>query len=791
MTRVKPTEAIRRAVALIAGHPQVDWVDSPVTDPTSRVTSVDVVFKVNLHSQWKRKSESPSGVRSREVIRFEFPAGYPLYSPVPSLREDFNRNLPHIQPWTMDGRPVPCIYEGDLTELLHRDGLAGIINQTSMWLEKAAIGTLIDPAQGWEPVRRDRLNDVIVADAEFLQCLIDRRGAYRFLKFNYLKSVTQGSGYSIYGQVFSEEVKVNPKSVQQQFFENNQFFDPGLCYGISLALIAWPGKHPSGKPIVCEEYLPETVENIGDLKGRAIKYGCAKELDSGLRWLKQCVSDYPEAGPFPMPVIFLVRRPFNLIGSGSSIEICPYIVEIRLPDLFSDKRADSVRVVTHRHAICRTLLAGMAGMTTTNEHLRWTLVGAGSLGSKIALHLARAGNGPEVIVDRSGMSPHNAARHALVPMPGHMQIFWMDAKARMLSQALRGLNYEVKATVADAVGIAKNGGKTQGAWSKKSQFVVNATASLAVREAFAASESIRPRVVETSLFAGGRLGVITVEGPDCNPSTTDLMVEFYAMLTTEPNLSSIVFDDGTMLRQDVGHGCGSLTMVMSDGRLSLFAAGMAEYLLNSLDKNLPDKSGEIVIGQLSGDGLGVEWRAEGIPPVTVLKIKNGSSWRVHLHQRARSKMRMQTEHWPNAETGGVIMGRLSEVSKVAHIVDVLEAPEDSQHSADEFTLGKNGLLKRFEDYSTPVDWSLYCLGTWHSHLSSGGPSSTDRAMAKAVSLQRLAPSIFLIVTQTGFEAFMADEAYLTTTEVDLSTAAERTRTSSDSTATTIPTYKWS
>ena len=771
MTRAEPTEAIRRALALFSEHPQVDRVDAPVTDRATGATSVDVTFKVYLPSQWRHKGESPSGVGTREVVRFDFPAGYPLYSPSPSLREDFNQSLPHIQPWTTGGRPVPCIYEGDLDELLHRDGLAGIINQTSLWLDNAALGSLIDPTQGWEPVRRDRLNDVIVADPEFLQRLVDRRGAYRFLKFNYLKSATPGGGFSVHGQVLSEEVKVNPKSVQQQFFENNQFFDPELRSGISLALVAWPGKHPSGEPIVCDDYLPETVESIGDLKERAAMYGCAKELDSGLRWLKQCVSAYPKAGPFPMPLILLVRRPFNLIGSESSIEICPYVVEIRSPDLFNDQGAGSARAATHRHTISRTLLAGMAGKATINEQPRWTLVGAGSLGSKIALHLARAGNGPEVVVDRSGMSPHNAARHALVPVPGDMQILWMDAKARILSQALSGLNHEATALVADAVGMAKSSGKAQGAWSKKSWAIVNSTASLAVREAFAASESIRPRVVETSLFAGGRLGVITVEGPGCNPSTADLMAEFYAMATTEPDLSSIVFDDGgAMARQDVGHGCGSLTMVMSDGRLSLFAAGMAEYLRERLDSKLPEEGGEIFVGRLSDDGLGVAWRAEGIPPVTVLKMKNGSPWRVHLHQRARSKMQVEAERWPDAETGGVLMGRLSEVSRVAHIVDVLDAPEDSERSNDEFILGKKGLRQRLEEYSMAAGWSLYCLGTWHSHLSSVGPSSTDRATAKAVSLARLTPSIFLIATPTGFEAFMADGANSAASEVELSTA---------------------
>ncbi len=62
MTGAEPTEAIRRALALISEHPQVDRPDEAVTDPASGVTSVDVTFKVNLPNQWRRKGESPSGV---------------------------------------------------------------------------------------------------------------------------------------------------------------------------------------------------------------------------------------------------------------------------------------------------------------------------------------------------------------------------------------------------------------------------------------------------------------------------------------------------------------------------------------------------------------------------------------------------------------------------------------------------------------------------------------------------------------------------------------------------------
>ena len=290
----------------------------------------------------------------------------------------------------------------------------------------------------------------------------------------------------------------------------------------------------------------------------------------------------------------------------------------------------------------------MAGLEAKTERPSWTLVGAGSLGSKIALHLARAGNGPSVVVDRSAMAPHNAARHALVPATDELQILWTDTKARMLSEALRGLNQTAVPLAADAARMLMTGVDARRAWPKKSWAVLNATASPVVREALGASDTMSARVVETALFAGGRVGAITVEGPGRNPSTTDLMAEFYAILHENRDLGAIVFDrDDSVSRQATGQDCGSLTMTMSDGRLSLFAAGMAEYLLARQREGLPDEGGEVLIGRLPEDGFGLGWRAYPIPPVTVVRTRNGRAWRVHVHARALFKMQEEVHGWPD------------------------------------------------------------------------------------------------------------------------------------------------
>ena len=716
---------------------------------------MDVLFAVNLPSNWRRLGESPSRVRRHEEVQFRFPIEFPLTAPDLSLREDFNRGLPHIQPWLSDGRPVPCIYDGDLSELLHQQGFAAFLNQTCVWLERAALGSLIDPKQGWEPVRRDSLGDIVIADAGQLQRLVDSRGGHRFFDLKYWWTRSLNTMEFVYAKVSCHGTAINRDIISLFFEEESTQYDARHGRGKSVALVVWPGNYPSGKPIICDTYSPETVYDFGELEGRASLYGCKAGLNDGLRWLGKNLKRGTTKS-LKMVVILLVRRPFKVIGTGSSIELCPYVIDVQDPLCLTHGVSTVVRPAAHRHAISRSLLTQMAGVSVAADQVRWTLLGAGSLGSKIAMHLARVGNGPAVVVDQAMMSPHNAARHALIPSPESAQLTWSYDKATLLATALRGLSQPPKPITADAVHMVTDGNHAHTAWRKDCWAVVNSTASTTVREAFGASKTVHARVIETSLYSGGRIGTITVEGPNRNPTTTDLTAAFYSILQEESELRSTVFDhDRSVSRRAIGHGCGSLTMPMSDGRLSQFAAGMSEYILAKQRDGLSGESGEVLIGRLSDDGMGVEWRHWKIPPVTVVHNVNGAPWNLHIHAQASAKMRRECARWPNSETGGVLMGRLSEVARVAQVVDVLEAPDDSRRSSNEFVLGTKGLQQRLKAYSEGVDWSLHCLGTWHSHLGDGGPSDIDRETARSVSLARLTPSMFLIVTPTGFRAFAA------------------------------------
>lgn len=753
----RPSAAIERALRQLAGHNAVAEIGAPSVRASGAVR-VDVGVRVALPNAWMADGVSPNGVRPIEQATFLFPAAYPLRAPLVTLRQDFDRSLAHVQPGDPESQPEPCIIDGRPSALLQQRGLFGIVDQLARWLENAALGRLIDPEHGWEPVRRDSLDDVVVADAAHLRGLVTRQAGRAVLRFDYLRFGRPDEAKSTYGIIDSATMALNAETLKKLLSESNLSGSDDTARGTSLSLIVWPGKMPSGVPVVAGDYQPETVTTIAALRERARLYGCEEPLRSGLDWLRQCAGKLTAHWRWPIAIVLIARRPFHLIGTDSTLELCPYIVDIGAPELFADGDSTSVRPAAHRDTVSVPLLRRLSGSESTLSPPPWVLLGAGSLGSKIGLHLARAGMAPSGIIDRASLSPHNAARHALVPEHGRLFKSWLAGKAKALADAVGGLNQTAQACDMDIVTLLRDTAERRRVLPKKTGLLVNATASLVAREAIGGeAPGTLPPVIEAMLYADGTVGLSTAEGEDRNPNCLDLIAEAYVLISAHAQLRPLILTGpDSVHRQRTGEGCGSLTMVISDARISMMAAPMAEAIRGWLHEPKPPQHGLILIGMIQKDGLSVTWIQHAVMPAHLVPIEGGADWIVRLGARAHAGITEEVARWPNVETGGILMGRLSEAARSIHIVDVLPAPPDSSRSASEFVLGTGGVKTAIRTYTDRAGGALYCLGTWHSHLAVSGPSGLDHATAMTVALARLAPSVLLIHTPGGYKGVLAD-----------------------------------
>ena len=743
--------AVARALRTARAHDGVDGVGAPRLDMAGSV-SVDIRFRLGLPIAWSSAGRSPNGVLAVEPVTFTFPQDYPFRPPRIELRREFDRSLAHVQPGPPSERPQPCICEGLLGDLLAARGFGEILNLTLDWLEKAATGQLIDPAQGWEPVRRDSLSDIVVADAPALRAMVGRKPGHVWLGFDYLIcGAPSATDVAFEGAVRTERVQFNPSTFPQKF--PAEAGTDSVRRGGSLALFVWPGCDAAGQPVIADGYRPETVSTWAELVERAAEYGCRRPLIDAFAWFERCAQAWRIAGRRPLAVILCARRPFRVIGEDSELELVPYLVRVEAPRALPNGPETEVRPAGHRHVVSPALLRRMSG-EDDRVLPPWTLVGCGSLGSKIAIHAARSGRGPGRVVDPGFLHPHNMARHGLVPQRWAIPL--SEGKAQALAETLSSFAQTAE-VVPHSIVAALPDGTIRVSALLRDFALVNATASLPVRE-FLASRAAAdlPRVIETTLYGAGRVGLVTVEGPDRNPNTADLVTEAYAAAVEDTALADAFLASTSLARVPIGMGCGSTTMIMSDARLSAFAAPMWEAIFRFGRDGMPKDGGRVLFGTVGGDGLSLAWTSRPISPVSIVHAEacDGDPHEIRISARVCNLIDEEVRRWPGVETGGILVGRYSEATSTFHAVDVLPAPEDSVRSAAEFVLGTAGLRGALEALRESSRGTLYCLGTWHSHLLESGPSPLDRATAQAMAVARLTPSALLIRTPGRFRALL-------------------------------------
>lgn len=737
--------ATARALRLAAAHPSVRDVRLLFHMSDGAVVA-EIDITVELWARWRLAGESPSGVHARETVSFLFPGNFPTRAPVIHLRTDFNRAHPHINPGPADQPPQPCLVAGSPSELIQARGFEGLIEQLVDWLDKAAMAALNDPAQGWEPVRRDHIDDNIVIDGGAMRALTDAVGGCAVVPIAFF--LFKEKDQKVYAV---NQCNGTPINLQSANFRRGAVAD-GVWQGGSIGLVVWAGEVEPGKPFIVDEYLPETVATIGDLRKRAERYGCLTHLDPKLNHIALGVSSLPFK-PVPLTVTFLVRRPYDVIGANSPIELCTYLIELTSTDEVIKEHAGRVRLPGLRERLSLPILRAASGELALQHDAPkpWALVGCGSVGSKIAMHMARLGQGPSLVVDRSLMSPHNYARHAL--LPGEVDLAPMPPKTTALADGLAHLKQRPDEDKSDAIDLLE-GPAGRGKLAKEG-FVLNTTASTLVRERLAFSDwEARPPIGEAHLLGAGSVAYAAFEGAGGNPNLSDLAAESYRLIGNDAALRQVVFSAKAQA-VTIGQGCSAITFPMPDARVSTFAGGLSEVFVR---RHLSEQAaqGHIALGIIGEDGLSQSWVRHDVEPWVVLPASAPGAWAVRISPRVDELIKADIAARPGSETGGVIVGRFSQVGNTFQVVDVIPAPPDSSFSAEKFTLGTKGLKATISNLIKDTGGSLYALGTWHNHLVKSGASALDAATATKLALRQFFPVLLLIALPEGYTYLTAE-----------------------------------
>lgn len=702
---------------------------------------IEAIFDTNLPSRWLKAGVNPDGVRSSESVEAYFPLRYPSKPPRFTLRPDFNSNLPHINPHTKGKRVPPCILAGSNLELLHSEGLFGLIEQMAEWLKNAGRQSLINHDQGWEPMRRDHLQDHIFLEPESL-LKSNQFGRHQIFSADCWHIKTAQGTLAFHLKNWSGAA-IQPRQFQQLF--NTRSISEGVEERSSLVVVCWPSATEFGLPAVNDKYWPDTVETIADLAFRVNELGCKKAFDAFTGNINQVAKQAQAGLMLPIFFIFPVRRPTHLIGYTSDYEFLCYKVEATTPAMLSDHAA-RVYAGAFISPVTKDLLKRTSGLPSDTDGLVVTYLGCGSVGSKLALHSTRSGLPPTLLIDQELLAPHNVARHALSPR--HCNLY---SKAKELANEISAFDSK-KPKVINENFINSNllEEPLHSALNGPGKVLVNTTGSHVVRQ-YLANSKITARIIEGCLIKKGEAGVLTIEGNDRNPNCDDLMVAAYDILRINNCLSKPMSHEEARLQ--IGVGCNSVTLPMSDTRLSLLTAGMSQAILNGHVRGLPEE-GQVSVGLVAEDGMSVKWQHKTLQKTHLAEVSGLPGWTVRVLDSAHNKILEDVAKYPGTETGGLIVGRCSPVKREVYIVGVLQAPPDSTRTPSKFVLGIEGLANSITGYNESGENVLWCIGTWHSHLQPSGPSEIDMETSKSIEWLLKGAVVMLIKHPHGYAAIV-------------------------------------
>ena len=716
---------------------------------------IELDLNVEMPLEYKVDGKSPNGVQTIEKVTVRLWPNYPWSSPSFYLRSDFPRDLPHLQPGPLTQLPRPCLVDGSQREYFFQFGLVELgvfhlVHQLVLWLQRAAEGTLIQHGRGWEPTLRRDLSDIIVIDAEACRATVDHNGGYRVLKADFLRS---SADESLTGQDAWTWLNVTQEQVASSSATDKDLFvrrkRNGLWNGDTVCCLIWPDKLPSGVDFVAGSYMPETVNSYGRLLQRADELHCGRALRIFIDHLERCFQGSNLEVPIPIGVVLCARRPAPLIGSPSNIELLPYVFDIRAmkqrASLLAAGDDEPVMPTTQIDATNPALLRNVSGAP---EVAPVAIIGCGSVGSKMTMHLARSGIKISVLNDNGHLRPHNMARHALA------RAEYAETKAPELAKELALLGQKPSVQQGDVVlGLAARETRKL-ILPKEVGYAINTTAALSVREALSVltAKEVKPRLAEAALFGRGDGGFLLIEGAAHNPTLSDLVAELYASITDD-RLRQLLFDPAFGLTEvQIGQGCGALTMPMTDMRLSAMTAALTEEFVGCTQKVID--AGSIIIGSKAEASSDTRWQRRDVSPFEVVDIEGPEGWTIRLSKNVLAKIRTEVALYPTVETGGVLIGMCSARLKAITVVDVIDAPPDSERSASLFVLGTQGLKAAIKARHRASGNTLFDVGTWHSHLADHGPSALDRATAKKLAMERPPPSVLLITAPSQLYCLM-------------------------------------
>ena len=673
--------------------------------------SEDLVTVVTIDCSGFAYQEGGVRFKSRERIRLQIPAYFPVEIPRAYFTHDRYAECPHVQ-W---GDYV-CLYQAPDVEWHASRGMFGLIQRLHEWLKAAAAGTL-------DPVGMPLHPPVAYSSGQFF--IVPRENAPS-------PSPPFWSGYV--------EITREDKVVAElgRWIEHSETRPKARL----ASAVLLPGSMP-------HEYPTSIAALLATLMSRGIP----------LELLRLIIEIGVLSTPANNRALFVLGAAMRGVAGEQRLQ---HLACWRIDADVTNKLRDAILAATDNSPIDEkafydwALQAKVEWCTVFEDRpeiverrdsqapASWwrgktvALLGCGAIGSAVAMTLARAGVSRLHLIDRGIITPGILVRQ------GFPRNHIGYTKVSSLKLAVQDADPNVEVTT-DVGNLTKAFGVEDRRMEILSADVIlDATASgsvsATIEEYFREQHEAHPPIV--SMVVGHRcdFGMMTLAPRDSVGMSFQLDRQAKLAFANSGRRQRFLEefwpkDPGRRVLFQPEPGCSSPTFRGSHADvvgLTARMVNMASKWLASAEA-IPQVFAIDLSGDNAADGSPCETEIDLLRPIAFLDGLHG--YEVRLSEDALKSMlawtrRAERIHKDQTETGGVLFGQIDEFLRIAWIDEASGPPPDSLASPEGFVCGTAGLEAMNEEKITRSTGSVAFVGMWHTHPEGLPiPSITDlRAM---------------------------------------------------------------